>query len=113
MMNARTLKALRGSIEKWEAIVAGTGEDQGIVNCPLCALFYRDGCSACSGCPVAKAAGREGCEGTPYIAWTHAEDNGTIRLDSGRVSARLKRLAQAELDFLKGLLPKRKPRAKA
>ena len=28
-MNARTLKALRGSIKKWEKIVAGTGKDRG------------------------------------------------------------------------------------
>ena len=79
-------------------------------NCPLCALF-RDG--DCSGCPVSKAALCHGCLNTPYVAWAAAEYNGTINLlPSGRVSARLKRLAQAELDFLKGLLPKRKPRAK-
>ena len=110
-MNARTLKALRGSIKKWEKIVAGTGVDQGTYNCSLCALFYSD--YHCAGCPVAKATGLHLCEGTPYIEWACPERNGTIRLDSGRVSARLKRLAQAELDFLKGLLPpKRKPRSR-
>ena len=111
-MNARTLKALRGSIEKWEAIVAGTGMDLGAANCPLCALFRA---ADCSGCPVAKAAGRPDCSNTPYIAWIRVgrDRRRTIILYSGRVSARLKRLAQAELDFLKGLLPKRKPRGKA
>lgn len=39
-MNSRTLKALKGSIRKWERICNGTGEDRGPRNCPLCELFF-------------------------------------------------------------------------
>ena len=41
-MNRKTLTALKGSIKKWEKIVAGTGSDNGYQNCPLCALFVLD-----------------------------------------------------------------------
>ena len=39
-MDKATREALLGSIEKWERIVAGTGEDRGTLNCPLCTKFY-------------------------------------------------------------------------
>lgn len=62
-MKKLTLVALRGSIEKWERIVAGTDDDRGVANCPLCTLFYeRD----CTGCPVAKEAKNDFCRDTPY-----------------------------------------------
>ena len=38
-MNARTWKALEGSIKKWEDIVAGKRGDRGSRNCPLCREF--------------------------------------------------------------------------
>jgi hypothetical protein len=69
-MNADTLVALKGSIAKWEAIVAGTGHDDGCENCPLCGMFangYReDDLPGCTGCPVAEAAGTSCCNNTPY-----------------------------------------------
>jgi hypothetical protein len=40
-MDEKTLEALKGSIRKWEAIVDGTGEDDGADNCPLCHMFAR------------------------------------------------------------------------
>src|SRR5947209_6256825 len=49
-MEAATLQALKGSIAKWEKIVAGTGADGGRADCPLCSLFYE---YDCAGCPVA------------------------------------------------------------
>lgn len=94
------LKALRGSIEKWEKIVAGTGVDRGCTNCPLCDEF-RDG--GCAGCPVKSRTGMRGCEGTPYDAWmSETVFNGFGR---GADSADAKAAAQAELDFLRSLLP--------
>lgn len=90
-MTKKTLKALRGSIQKWEKIVEGTGVDQGVYNCPLCQLFYR---LDCKGCPVFERTGYPFCDKTPYREW---EDDCTPEL---------KKLAQAEVDFLKSLLPK-------
>lgn len=104
-MPEATLTALRGSIEKWEAILAGTLEDQGAENCPLCRLFIETGCS---GCPVKTATGRKYCIESPYDAWQEAivEKVGNHR--SARwipVDQDTRVLAQAELDFLKSLLP--------
>jgi hypothetical protein len=94
-MDERTLEALKGSIEKWEAIVAGTGEDRGWRNCPLCLIFNNpeidpDGLIQCAGCPVNESTGHTGCEGTPYDRY-HYE--------------RTQEAACAELDFLRSLLP--------
>jgi hypothetical protein len=101
-MNARTLKALRGSIKKWEAIVAGTGVDQGTDNCPLCEEFFDDWCK---GCPVNDASGNS-CNGTPYEAWEEAHydpgiyfNDRTIKDDDSAIAAVL------ELEFLRSLLP--------
>lgn len=97
-MTPETLKALKGSIEKWRRIVEGTGWDYGPRNCPLCIMFRDwddDGVNSCGGCPVKERTGKDGCEDTPYEAYVDAE--GTI----GEKAA-----ARAELDFLRSLLPK-------
>jgi len=47
-MDAKTLKALKGSIKKWEKIIAGTGVDKGGDNCPLCKACGWN----CRDCPV-------------------------------------------------------------
>jgi hypothetical protein len=119
-MDEKTLTALQGSISKWEAIVAGTGDDLGTDNCPLCLEFAdkhadvnedepRWASEGCFGCPVAEKVGTHSCCRTPYQAWAnHSWDvNGkkshpyTVKDDKGR------QLAQAELDFLKSLVPQR------
>ena len=100
MMNRKTLKALKGSIEKWEDIVAGTGHDDGAENCPLCQLFIRN---ECVGCPVFEKTRMRECQGTPYQRWVRylgfapTWTAGTLRQ---------KAAAKAELKFLKSLLPK-------
>ena len=47
-MTKKVLKALKGSIKKWESIVKGTGEEHGSKNCPLCkalgTMNYDDFC---------------------------------------------------------------------
>lgn len=92
-MDAKTLKALNGSIEKWQNIVAKTDRDLGVKNCPLCQLFYvgRSQKDECNGCPVAESTGKTGCEGSPYMQHCITP---TIQC------------AKAELKFLKSLLPK-------
>lgn len=100
VMSPETITALRGSIAKWEGIVAGTASDGGTDNCSLCQLFHSDFFSedeldegereCCLGCPVFNVTGKRGCQGTPYDDYS---DKGTLEN------------AQAELDFLKSLLP--------
>lgn len=92
-MDKRTLKALKGSIKKWEKIVDGTGTDKGPDNCPLCKLFFDS--TDCLGCPVNNATGKTGCRGTPYDDYSLAADKHVPAL--------------AELDFLKSLLPQNPP----
>ena len=92
-MDEKTLEALKGSIRKWEAIVAGTGVDWGGHNCPLCQLFSchcDEGDYYCYGCPVMLKTGHDDCTTTPYHAY---RNHNSIEN------------AQAELDFLKSLLP--------
>ena len=98
-MTPATLAALRGSIEKWEAIVAGTGVDRGSENCPLCKMFFK--AEECTGCPVMQKTGRPFCRGTPYDTFSRHAD--FLR---GKIS-REQQLAAArdELEFLKSLLP--------
>lgn len=111
-MNPETLEALKGSIQKWQTIVDGTGADKGGFNCPLCKSF-RIECRDALGrkCPVAIAANNINCLDTPYVAFECFEDEHNF---SGRpipkdlppeLHAEAVRLAQAELDFLISLLP--------
>ncbi len=96
-MNKETLKALKGSIKKWEAIVEGTGTDEGYSNCPLCALFIGDNCRECPTiCSV----------NFPYGKWEEHVNNehwtkGTMEV----YCPTCEELAQAELEHLKSLLP--------
>ena len=99
-MDETTLTALKGSIAKWEAIVAGTGKDEGPTNCPLCSVFHpdfrADGKSHCEGCPVA-IAGYRGCTNEEYTAYCAA--------DKEDDRERMRAAATGELAFLKSLLP--------
>lgn len=66
----RLQPALLGSIEKWEAIFAGTGQDLGVSNCPLCRTYrWEDHVNYCTGCPVQTKTGKSSCQSTPYAAW--------------------------------------------
>jgi hypothetical protein len=99
-MTPKTLKALRGSIAKWRAIVDGTGTDRGPANCPLCQMFLvrRDLTSQnCDGCPVYQETGLTGCEKTPYDNYIFAEE--------GRDEPAMADAAADELAFLISLLP--------
>lgn len=113
-MSPETLEALRGSIAKWRAIVAGDGEDNGVSNCPLCQIFYEqeyeedeDGEPLfCVGCPVRDRTGTDNCAGTPWVRWARlhqSSDDNSFPWYAHTPEEKL--VAQAELDFLISLLP--------
>lgn len=103
-MNARTLRALKGSIKKWENIITGVGVDLGPTNCALCRQFNvydeRQDTVDCTGCPVFDHTGQHGCHGTPYDEWS---DHDFIRVRDDLPESL--RIAKDELKFLKSLLP--------
>ena len=119
IMKSKTLEALKGSIEKWERIVDGTGVDNRADNCPLCQLFYehdeRYEHGGCHDCPVRLRTRRDECVGTPYDGWRRALEKvatynpyepASVNID-GKRDPTLVRAAKAELRFLKSLLPTR------
>lgn len=105
-MDERTLTALQGSIEKWKAIEAGTGADDGWRNCPLCQLFNHPfderRSLGCRGCPVYATTRLQGCEGTPYEPWSVSSYGLYPRVAQG---AKLIAIAREEREFLESLLP--------
>ena len=106
-MNAKTLKALKGSIEKWEKIVNETGKDSGWTNCPLCDLFLHS--EDCRHCPIFEKTNQSYCKNTPYTTWeAHQEKKHDEEFPPYIIQCpTCKKLAQKEVDFLKSLLPKR------
>jgi hypothetical protein len=111
-MNAETRKALKGSIRKWEGIVAGTRLDEGTQNCPLCWKFQD--VTSCPGCPVAERSDKPHCMDTPHDKWVehhYIGHNSEACLPLGTYLSSCKecqKLAKMELDFLKSLQPSRK-----
>lgn len=89
MMDARTLEALKGSIRHWEQVATDLTQPTGPMSCALCHLFYFDG-NRCVGCPVFEKTGAPTCRSSPYETFI---GNPTVEN------------AQAELRFLKSLLP--------
>lgn len=102
-MDQLTLEALKKSIGKWESIAAGIGIDAGTRNCALCRLFFLD----CPSCVVAEATGKQWwCNGSPYRAFIDHHDDCHLDADYRyALCPECRRLAQAEVDFLKSLLP--------
>jgi len=104
-MDAKTLKALKGSIGKWEGVVAGTEREHASWNCPLCQISK----GSCDACPVKIKTKCDSCEDSPFIDW---DVHQRIKHDKWMGSFRkvlcptCLRLARAELRFLKSLLPK-------
>ena len=107
-MDAKTRKALEGSIKKWRKIVEWEDTDNGISNCPLCALFWS---ARCSECPVKRATGKRECGGTPYVRWAKAQYKAggfdAIEIRGLRpFDPQTQRLAEEELKFLISLRPR-------
>ena len=65
------LKAIKGSIEKWDKISKREEEDYGSDNCPLCQLYSQQ-LPGCPACPVHKKTGKPQCDGTPYSDYREA-----------------------------------------
>lgn len=109
--DAKTLKALKGSIRKWEKIVTGTGVDKGKDNCPLCQKFQDRNPALgadCIGCPVAIAAKMRYCRNTPYEEWDRRSEPECNLKRGYNFEGWPEKLdsAKKELNFLKSLLPK-------
>lgn len=103
-MNKETLKALKGSIKKWEGIVDGRLSDKGPDNCPLCKKFY-DEMDGCDGCPVKQETDHDYCEESPYFDWCEAT---AWKHDCKAADDETVMCAVLELEFLKSLLPRKK-----
>ena len=103
-MNAETLTALKGSIQKWKDIEAGTGVDKGRYNCPLCNLFNI--LFTCEGCPVYLKTKKSGCADSPYDEWViHQDWNHDGSFPHKVKCPTCLELATAEREFLESLLP--------
>ena len=104
-MHTETKRALKGSIRKWKRIIEGTRKDNGMVNCPLCKIFY--GLDDCAGCPVNEKKEQSYCEGTPYNKWAeHHVDIHTTTAFPRKIECEIcERFAKQELKFLISLLP--------
>lgn len=106
-MDRRTLTALKASIKHWEENVAATSPEDASVrasDCALCMRFYEQH-GVCDGCPVMEKTGKELCKKTPFTRTINALDAWRW----GATGAKFRAAAQAELDFLRSLLPEAKP----
>ena len=107
-MHAKILKALKGSVKKWEGIVAGTGVDAAERNCPLCQVCrFSSGVTdvGCAGCPVGIDTGSKYCQDTPYIDWCdHQTGVHEVSVRFHVICPECKRIAQRELRYLRRLL---------
>ena len=109
-MDAKTLKALKGSIKKWKDIEEGEGVDGGWTNCPLCDLYFSalDRKGSCKKCPVANAVGEINCSDTPYEQWLKHQNRKHDEPGDLIVRCRhCKKLARKEREFLESLLPEK------
>ena len=109
-MDAKTLKALKASIRKWEKNAKAETLDEfktGPSECPLClefnSIFRGSSFAHCIGCPVFNATGMTSCMGTPYGEAEEAAEEWGDDILGAPAAARA--AARAEVDFLKGLLP--------
>ena len=97
-------KALAGSIAKWHAVSEGIMGDNGVKNCPLCALFVEGPSESCAGCPVAEV-GQWDCAGGAYEQWAiHHDKKHRSGFPREVKCPTCTRLAKAELRFLEELV---------
>lgn len=105
-MDNKTKEALLASIKHWEENLAEENPRRIRVYstaCPLCDLFnQRDDCK---GCPVMEETGLENCEGSPWTEAAKAFEAWKQVPGNENEKERWKIAAEAELDFLRALLP--------
>lgn len=120
-MNKRTIKAIIGSIAKWDLIAQGISVNKGSENCPLCELFrnatFVHITNRCVGCPVYEKVAAPGCVHTPYqhillrLSVTIPEWVNQLRLGNKEyVNATLGNI-EKEVEFLISLLPESEQKA--
>lgn len=104
-MTPKALRALHSAIAHWEENLASApdGVSVGVRRCALCNLFLQE---ACEGCPVAEATGQTRCNNSPYMGVLDALDIWDSEQSEDN-SQNVKQAVQAELDFLKSLVPAR------
>lgn len=93
-------EALRASIEAWEKKLEEVDPNNVLTSpdvCPLCRLYYDDGCH---GCPVRNKTRLSLCRGTPYL---EAYDALEEWLEDSTKRPEFLLAALAEIDFLKSL----------
>ena len=94
-MDDKTLKAIIGSVFKWDSIAFGYGEDLGGDNCELCKTFD------CTKCPYYN--GYNDC-GPAYAIWRDLRDFGPSILSKATTKKEIHAAKQVWLELL-SLLP--------
>ena len=103
-MTREALEALEASIKHWEENVAAKTVHDVLIGARSCALCVRFISQGCIGCPVFKTTGEVACRETPYDAAHGALERWRIR-QTAQAERKFRQAAQAELDFLRSLLP--------
>ena len=108
-------EALQASIWVWEKVEGMEHYTRLSVSEPLCDL-YKTNDNGCMGCPVAKALGKDYCEGgtwekvdEAHLDWAYYRSSKSADdLESAEVNAKtaFKEAVTAHVEFLKALLPK-------
>jgi hypothetical protein len=103
------IELLKGAVSKWENIAAGTSEDNGVEDCPLCEEYHHVfGYKRCGNCPVSTKTGRAGCRETPYESWCdHLDHEHTCTrqgLPRKVYCETCKKIAQSMINFLQKVL---------
>ena len=108
-MDERTLTALKASIEHWEQNMFNLDANRMTASyCALCKMFIAgeeddsEDFTPCGGCPVMEESGESDCGNTPWVdavlaTKAYQRHKGTYTKAFNAV--------EAEVDFLKGLLP--------
>lgn len=112
--------ALKKSIEHWEKLLAAktqkdlANEGWGAFHCPLCALYHRldknNRFVVCTGCPIYERTNKSACVDSPY---EEAADALAEFISPNNIRAEVndyitpfpKEKVQAQVDFLRSLLP--------
>lgn len=102
-ISKKQMKALNGSIEKWDQIRNRQGIDAGASNCPLCQLYNKSG--QCKQCVIYLETGKYFCRGSPYQEWVthHTHFHSANRVRKASECLECDKLANDEYEFLKDL----------
>ncbi len=111
-MDEQTLTALKASIKHWEENINKRSPRDcnfGIDSCALCRMFRYNEYGSCHSCPVFQKTGLRFCRSTPYLAADQACGKWHTACRAHKPSRAYRdewrRAAQAEVDFLRSLLP--------